>query len=369
MYLRFLVPKSPSLIMLGRELKLDEMIIPVHDQEPSELKECSIQEQFKLFAVLRSNLKNGAYLNSLSMAFLQTELRVCQNKRVLEILSLRSRLYVPWVFSKERKNLEYMTKQYLLVEQKALKGVAIHTLDDSTAFRLLFNTTDFDAVSHYEDELCKRGNFDQVFDFLNATITKFGKEVQSKSYATLFCFEFFDSIMAQILIRFFSSLDKGETLILFFDLVEFYSKDTSGKFNEPEFQELSRLIISSLKSLDEEEVRVIVGALSDNELLMKTLVDNYKYCSFGDRQFTGVMFLFVSNYAKFEIAKEIYKEVVEEYQFIFEESLTTDVIPIHHYVWPKTDGELNRTLKKLEMGSTDHKSLLYRTIKYNLNKC
>lgn len=330
-------------------------------------KESSIEEQFREFAVFRSNLKNGAYLNSLSIAFLQSELRVCQRKDVLELLSLRSRLYVPWVFSKERKNLEYMAKQYLLVEQKALKGLAIHSLDDSTAFRLLFNTTDVDAVSHYEDELCKRANFDSVFDFLNSTITKFGKELQTRTYATLFSFEFFDSSMAQLLIRHFGSLEKGERLMLFFDLLEFYAKDTSGRFNEPEFQELSRLTISSLKSLQEQELRAVIGSLSDNELLMKSLVDNYKYCSFGDKQYTHVMFLFLSNFAKFDTAKEIYKEVVEEYQLIFEQSLAAEIIPIHHYRWPKTDGELNRTLKKIERDCSDQKSLLYKTVKHMLN--
>ena len=50
-----------------------------------------------------------------------------------------------------------------------------------------------------------------------------------------------------------------------------------------------------------------------------------------------------------------------------EQSLAAEIIPIHHYRWPKTDGELNRTLKKIERDCSDQKSLLYKTVKHMLN--
>ena len=87
-------------------------------------------------------------------------------------------------------------------------------------------------------------------------------------------------------------LTEVERTILFFEAVDFYAKDASGTVLE--CGPLLESIISSLSpSVLSEAIRVI----SKDTNKVRALSENYKYCSYGDKHFTNLLFMFTSLHA------------------------------------------------------------------------
>lgn len=87
-------------------------------------------------------------------------------------------------------------------------------------------------------------------------------------------------------------LTEVERSIIFFEAVDFYAKDASGTVLE-----CGPLLESVINSLSPKSLADAIRIISADSNKVRALSDNYKYCSYGDKHFTNLVFLFTSRHA------------------------------------------------------------------------
>ena len=249
---------------------------------------------FEIFSLLRSNLKHGAYLNTISLSFVEKEME--PSLKLSEILTFRASLYLPWSMSPNKANLIYIINQFDIVMNK--KMIDLTNEPTETVQRALFHCTDIERISIYEDQLVKRDGFEDFLGTLNKIIENYSEEAEKSKKCTLLSLEFYVDTLPPLLMNSFSFMVAAEWLIVFNDIIEFYSKETSGRIIET-----SELLFSFLKRVSKLTLKEGIRQVSKDQARLKALCDNYNYCSFGDSAFTSLIFIFTSKYCKFDLVK------------------------------------------------------------------
>ena len=115
---------------------------------------------------------------------------------------------------------------------------------------------------------------------------------------TLFSLKYHTKHLHKALETLIPFLTEVERTVLFFEAVDFYSKDASGTILE-----CGPTLECIMKSLSLSSVAEAIRIISKDTNKVRGLAENYKYCSYGDKHFSNLVFLFTSRHSAPESIK------------------------------------------------------------------
>lgn len=330
-YLRFMAPSQKEVIettkmiveRMKNDVALNDKLIEVENslqsistfqtlQRLDLTNASSIFEQIHLY---RSNLKNGSKLNSLSIKLLSDAFTLIPAEKIQpglapEILSglfdihtfaAISILYGPSGVVHPYLSLlpvlhaagERLSNQMSTSPLDLQKRLMLHVVDSRHFEAVYSSTLQTNSDVHFEAASKRYGSLDSEVLFEGE-----GEQKKIKIRPSLLSLELFTDSLPEILSSIYPVLSNAEKLMVFADLVRFYSSDDSGNF-----MTTKELLDIVLKQTDKEFLKEAIRQICVNESLVKALMDNYRYCSFGDPGFTALLFLFTSKHGKLTLAK------------------------------------------------------------------
>lgn len=330
-YLRFLAPNQKGVCEITKKLidrmKEDPSLgekLSIVEKNLEATSACPIQNSidlsdprfiFEQITLYRSNLKHGAKLNSLSIKLLSDAFSLLPRESVqveetetiikglfdLHTFASLSILYgTPGVVHQYLSLLpvfhsagEWLSKAVEKASPALQKRQCLHIVDSRHYEAVYASTLECKADLHFDQALKINQKLDSEVVFEGE-----GENRVMRIRPTLLTLELYTESLPDILCNVYPTLTEAEKMMVFADLVKFYSKDDTGAILST--KELLNVVLSGL---DKSFLKEAIGQLSSNEAFVKALMDNYKYCSYGDPGFTTLLFLFTSKYGKFDIAK------------------------------------------------------------------
>ena len=301
----------------------------------------SLPTDLSLLTLLRSNMKEGARVGIYSLHHLHWEMALLSSPRPLEgYTRCRDMLTLPLQYQSGLSSAQYLSSHLSIVYDGLFNTIlsTIINTDNRLNIAYVCMEDDGDRLSDIDDHI--HGWTENIIEYIhNALVNRENienndkdkedkKDKKRKGIWDIFTVLKYNAL--GVLITTLGMIDGPEgrafRMMIFYEVMLFYSTETAGRIIDT-----AELVDKLIKTMGNKEIVEAVWAYSRDESRVKALIENYRYCSYGDKHFTSLLFLFTSKHSTVPLAAEIYREIIEDSVDLFDSSLTTLYLPVSDY--------------------------------------
>lgn len=263
-----------------------------------------VEKVFEQIALYRSNLKNGCKINSLSLEMLSIAFSTLTERTDIVETSLDLHTFASLAVTYLPQPPVHLYFSFMPVLHNVMAST--FSLDEDLLKRLVYHIVSSEHFDSMQLSLSQK-NLDKHFIKAKELYKDADSEIvyegegenrRLKIRPTLASFEYVTEELPDLLSIIIPKLSETEKMLVFFDIVRFFATDDTRPI-----MMARELVWTITRSMSADYLRKAIRHLAMNESLMKSLLENYKFCSYGESSFTSLLFLFASKYSKVELAK------------------------------------------------------------------